>query len=53
MNLIKVDWKLRQEFWDWCEQHGTTPQHQLAIHPRWDVWYVPDSEVYLLAKLRW
>lgn len=53
MNLIRVDWQQREEFWNWCEQNGTTPQHQRSEHPKWDIWYVPDERVHLLAILKW
>lgn len=53
MNTIQIDYRLRKEFWDWCEQHGCQPEHQRSTMPWWDIWFIPDDKVFLLAVLRW
>lgn len=53
MKFIKVNWNLRNEFWDWCENLGCQPEHQGVKDWYFDLWQIPDEKVYLLAKLRW
>lgn len=52
MNLIKIDWLLREKFWNWCENQGCTPEYQGSKYYA-DNWHVPDQNVYFLALLRW
>ena len=54
MNLIRVDYRMREKFWNWCNHHGCKPEHQgCEAAAEVDVWYIPSERVYLLAVMRW
>jgi hypothetical protein len=51
-NTFLIEWRRREEFWQWCLDAGTTPEFR-GTTEFFDIWAINDDEVVLLAKLRW
>lgn len=48
-----VNWKQRQEVWDWCEQLGISISYLGSVYSVYDVWQILREDHMMWFKLRW
>lgn len=48
-----VNWKQRQEIWDWCEQSNITISYLGSVYSVYDVWQILDEQHMMWFRLRW
>lgn len=48
-----VNWKQRQEIWDWCEQSNISISYLGSVYSVYDVWQILREDHMMWFKLRW
>ena len=48
-----VNWKQRQEVWDWCEQSNISISYLGSVYSVYDVWQILREDHMMWFKLRW
>jgi hypothetical protein len=48
-----VNWNLRQEVWDWCEQSNISISYLGSLYSIYDVWQILREDHIMWFRLKW
>jgi len=48
-----VNWKHRQEVWDWCEQSNISISYLGSLYSIYDVWEILKEDHMMWFRLKW
>jgi hypothetical protein len=48
-----VNWNLRQEVWDWCEQSNISISYLGSLYSIYDVWQILREDHMMWFRLKW
>lgn len=48
-----VDWTMRQEVWDWCEQSNIPISYLGSLYSIYDVWEITKEDHMMWFRLKW
>ena len=48
-----VDWTMRQEVWDWCEQSSISISYLGSLYSAYDIWEILKEDHMMWFRLKW
>lgn len=48
-----IDWTLRQEVWNWCEQSNISISYLGSLYSIYDVWEILREDHIMWFRLKW
>lgn len=48
-----IDWTLRQEVWNWCEQSNISISYLGSLYSIYDVWEILSEDHIMWFRLKW